>query len=209
MSSESFWTTLFAMFVLHIGSLDPPRQLTVWHCTDGSQNKWYTPRKKRPSVVFTGVKFDDLTIEPSTLSKKEWPGTNLLLSPEDGGFSPDVVIRVPGEDHGKDHFIIIENKITYGACLQENQMINYPRLIARLIENQISFDFLFLQSAGCSEELARQALCFQKQPWADNFGILLWEQVLREMDNTHFAPYLPIKEWQKYSEALDTDCAQP
>ena len=122
-SAESFWTTLFSLFALHLGTGTVSQEsLTIWHCTDGP---------------------------------------------------------------------------------------NYPRLIGWLLERDVSFDFLILQSAGCCNALAQQARAFQREAWAAHFGVLLWEEVLREMKGAHFCfPGVPINAWQKYSAALDSDCAR-
>ena len=205
-SSESFWTTLFGFFVLHLGSMDTPsKHLTVWHCTDGTDNKWYASRRSAPSLELSNISFESIAIEPLTLSSKPWPGTQLFLSPADGGFSPDIVIKTRKAEGG-DHFVIIENKVR--EDLQANQMVNYRCLTNWLFGKNISFDFLLLQSLGSSPKLFEQARCFQNEG-NKQFGILLWEEVLRLMQSTHFAQQgLPIQSWQVYTEALDSDCVQ-
>ena len=207
-SAESFWTTLFSLFALHLGTGTASRgRLTIWHCTDGPKAPWYVPRSTNPTLGLANVTFDDIAVEPHGLSRP-WPGTNDLLTAAAGGFPPDVVIR--SHIRERDHFVIIENKVTYGACLAGNQIENYPRLITWMLERNISFDFLILQSAGCCDALAQQARSFQREPWAAYFGILLWEEVLREMKGTNFMlPGVPIDAWQRYSGALDTECARP
>jgi hypothetical protein len=205
-SSESFWTALFALFVLHLATGSTPRgRLTVWHCTDGSNNKWYKPRAVRPSLEFTDLTFDSIAIEPRVLPSP-WPGTQHILDTTVGGFSPDIVIRSP--DLGRaDQFIVIENKIA--GYLAPNQCENYPRLAGWLVERGTPFDFLLLQSAGCHKTLHEQARCFQREPWGSNFGILLWEEVLREMLRTEFTlAGLPVQSWHVYTEALESDCVK-
>jgi hypothetical protein len=214
-SSESFWTVLFALFVLHLGAGKTPRgQLTVWRCTDGSGKKYYAPRPSgegRGAVLeFSNLSFDSLAVEPPSrgLSTKPWPGTGRGLPIAAGGFPPDVVIR--SHNDGSDHFVVVENKATTGAHLAKNQFENYPLMVQWLIEAKVSFDFLLLQSTGCCEKLTQQARLFQRYPWAEHFGILLWEEVLRVMDRTDFMPgLLPIKAWQKYTASLDAECERP
>ena len=201
-SSESFWTTLFAFFALHLSNIGAlTNHLTVWQCTDGTDNKWFERRKSSTTLELSNLSFNSIAIEPRDLLKIQWPG---ILSSKEGGFSPDIVIKT--RKAGSVHFIIIENKVTTNARLAGNQLENYPRLMNWLNDKKVSFDFLLLQSVGNNNynllENARELQKNHKQ-----FGILLWEEVLRVMNNTKFAPLgLPIESWQDYTGALDTDC---
>jgi hypothetical protein len=207
-SSESFWTTLFAMFALHIGGGPVPRsRLTIWQCTNGVDGKWYAPRESRSTLDLADVTLDAITVEPRALSKP-WPGLGVVPPADAGGFSPDIVIRSarPG---GGDHFIVIENKITSAASLMDNQVENYPRLARWLTNHRVSFDMLLLKSVGCCKALYNQARAFQDDTWGSSFGILLWEQVLREMRRTNFTVAgLPLDAWERYTTALETDFVQ-
>lgn len=205
-SSESFWTALFALFALHLGCGSTPRsRFTVWECTNGSNNKWYSPRAARSTLELTGLNFDSIAIEPRALTNP-WPGTQDVLSAKVGGFSPDIVIRSCNAE-GHDHFVVIENKIA--GCLAPNQYENYALLATWLVEKKVSFDLLLLQSAGCRGSLYDQAHSFQRSPWGNNFGILLWEEVLREMLRTEFTlAGLPVQSWHVYTEALESDCVK-
>ncbi len=203
-SSESFWTSLFSLFLMHIGGRASRGHLTIWQCTDGTEPPWYAPRTQNPMLGLSNIAFHDIAVQPLTLPRA-WPCTADFLPIDIGGFSPDLLVRSRNENG--EYFLIVENKITHGARLAENQAENYPRLIRWLIERQISFDFLILQSAGCCDDLAKQCRSFQSEPWADRFGILLWEEVFRVMKSTGFmSDCLPIDDWQRYSEALDKDC---
>ncbi len=206
-SGEHFWTALFAIFALHLASTTPPRaELSIWHPTGPRPDKkYYMRRAQRPRLRLEGVSFESLTVEPQALSKP-WPGPAMELPASAGGFSPDMVIRSQA-DNGGDHFVIIENKVTYAACLAGNQMQNYPRLAEWLLLHGVSFDLLFLQSVGCCNTLHDQARTFQSLLWGDRFGVLLWEEAVRLMSTTGFsAPGLPIGRWQQFTAALDTDC---
>lgn len=205
-SAESFWTSLFGLFALHIGAgATPLAALTIWHGTNGTDGKWYVPRTPQPRLQLRNLGFDSIAIEPTGINKP-WPGTGLVLSARDGGFSPDVLIR-SRESNGTDHFAVVEDKVTSKACLADNQMENYPRLAACLAANGISFDILFLQSAGCCDALHQQALTFQEAPWGNHFGIILWEEVLRMMVATGFPAGVPLDAWQAYTSVLDSVCA--
>lgn len=207
-SSESFWTALFGLFALYLGEGAAPRgQLTIGQPTVDPKGKPYEPRAHRSTLQLHDLEFDSIAIEPRAISKC-WPGTSFLLSAATGGFSPDVLIRIC-DPEAPDHFLVIENKVTYAGCLADNQVENYPRLAAWLIENAISFDILFLHSVGSCHELYAQAKSFQRQQWGAHFGILLWEEVLQKMLSTGFAPPgIPIESWQPYTTALDTDCVR-
>jgi hypothetical protein len=207
--SESFWTSLFAMFALHIGAgLVPKGRLTIWHCANGSGGKWYLPRAGRPALNLTALTLDRITVEPRALSKP-WPGSGIIPPADVGGFSPDLVM-ISQTPEGPDHFIIVENKVTSQACLMDNQVENYPVLARWLTSRQASFDLLLLKSVGCCKALYDQARSFQNENWGGRFGILLWEEVFREMRRTEFAPGgLPVETWRPYTAALETDCIQP
>jgi len=207
-SSESFWTTLFALFALHLGCESTPRGgLTVWHASDGSNAKWYAPRPGNSILQFTNLTFDSLSVEPAGgLWKKGWPGVHDSPPLKVAGFSPDIVIK-SSKAYGGDHFVLIENKIK--GALRKNQRENYPLLADWLVNNRVSFDVFLLQSAGCRHRYYEDAKFFQGSPWRNHFGILLWEEVLREMLRTEFTlPALPVQSWQVYTGALNSDCAE-
>lgn len=206
-SSESFWTTVFALFAVHIGGPTPKGRLNVWQCTDGTGGKWYQPRTERPTLDLIGLTLDAIAVEPAGFTKP-WPGIGVVPPSSTGGFSPDIVIKAHKPGSG-DHFTVIENKIKSGASLQPNQMENYPRLAAWLESQSVSFDILLLTSIGCSEPLYEQARRFQAATWGGRFGILLWEEVLQEMWRSNFSlPGLQIHSWQPYTLALSTECVQ-
>jgi hypothetical protein len=200
-SSESFWTTLFGLFVLHLSNIgEPTTGLNIWQGANGTDGKWYERRKPSTTLELSNLSFNSIAIEPSNLLKILWPEK---LEQKEGGFSPDIVIKTRKAD-GSDHFIIIENKGS-GATLRENQLENYPRLMDWLKVKKVSFDFLLLQSVGNNYYLFKKACELQKK--YEQFGILLWEEALRVMQKTHFAPQgLPIPLWQVYADALDIDC---
>ena len=107
----------------------------------------------------------------------------------------------------REHFLIVENKVTYRGCLADNQIENYPLLATWLAERAISFDLLFLQSAGCHETLYKQAKEFQSVSWGSHFGILLWEEVIELMKKSGFTPTgLPVDDWQQFAVGLELDC---
>lgn len=164
---ESFWTSLFSLFLLHLAARTTSRDvLTIWHCTDGPKAPWYVRRLANSNLQLANVGFDDMAVEPSSVSFMPEE-----ITPEAGYFPPDIVIRSnPGDGR---HFFIIENKIK--GHLQNNQIHNYPELIKWLLDHKISsFDFLILHSEGRSDALAQQTRNFQKSKWgADHFGILL------------------------------------
>ncbi len=126
------------------------------------------------------------------------------------GFSPDIVIRCKNSDD-RDHFVIIENKIITGACLQCNQMENYQKLAKMLCEEKISFDLIFLQSVGLGNKIYDQAEIFQENAnLGQNFGIIFWEEVFEKMYASGFAPTgLPIEVWKQYTPAYHVECGVP
>ena len=189
----------------YIWALAPSLKGNLWQCSDGGNKKWYSKRLSKPILELTDLDFESIVIEPRALWKP-WPETSFDLPTAVGGFSPDIVMRSRGQE-GTQHFTIIENKITTGACFADNQLENYSHLAKWLREHDIAFDILLLQSVGCCETLYNQARLLQNGPWGSSFRLLLWEEVLQEMARTRFMPRgLPIEKWNLYTSALDSDC---
>lgn len=206
-SSESFWTTVFALFAMHIGGPTPKGRLTIWRCTNGTGGKWYEQRTERPTLDLRGLGLDAIAVEPAGFTKP-WPGIGVVPPPSAGGFSPDLVIKAQKAEGG-DYYAVIENKIASGASLRPDQMENYPRLATWLLSQNVSFDILLLTSVGSCTALYEQAQRFQADTWGGSFGVLLWEEVLQEMRRTGFSlPGLQIHFWEPYTSALTADCVQ-
>src|SRR5574342_1334735 len=144
-SSESFWTTIFALSLLHISFKD--EELRVWQPTSTGQRPWYEPMVQR--LRMHSLDFDGLAVEPRSVVDI-WPeaGVNSTF----GGISPDIVARVSATATTP-RFVLIENKITSGAMLNPNQVSAYPQLIRLLAEKRINASLLILQSVGCSQHL--------------------------------------------------------
>ena len=205
-ASESFWTTLFALFLLHL-SRQADHDLTIWTPHSPARGKFYAPRTRRPRLQLPALDFDDVIVEPRGFVKR-WPGTQLMLSADAGGFSPDIVVWCRRADTD-DHFLIVENKVTYRGCLADNQLENYPRLATRLGEQDISFDLLLLHTAGSDGALYDQARRLQAEPWGERLGMLLWEEVFEAMHRTKFAAgLLPVSGWTRYSALLPDVCGE-
>jgi len=195
-SSESFWTAIFALFLLHIASKND--ELRVWKPTSTGLRPWYEPQvQKLPLSV---LDFSGLAVEPcSVVDIWRDAGVDSTL----GGISPDIVARISTSPNKT--FLLIENKITSGATLNPNQISVYPRLI-EFLKGRDDVRLLVLQSVGCSQRLY-SATRFLRSKLLDKFGILLWEVVFRVMQTSGFFIHgLDTADLERFSADAATDC---
>jgi hypothetical protein len=196
--SESFWTTVFSLFLLQHGE-----QI-------GSLQVWRYQRRKEPPF-FTHL--EDLTfevgklqasqvaVEPSSASHMNHFRKLVNDDSEEiatwSGFSPDLVVRRL-LDNGRFKYSFVEVKT--GSILAANQIDNYPKLISQLDRLCIPCEFLFLCSVG-GRALDLSVLSFQQLPeLAGKFGVLLWEEVFLKMADVDFQPFGNKIDWRKYAE---------
>ena len=200
--SESFWTAIFALFLLHLGNIKTGKgELSIFQCIAPrpSQRPWYERRYKNPILNLAGLQFKNLTVEPPSLAGR-WFGPE-EVPPGIGGFRPDVVIA-PRQSNSVPNYILIENK-TDGSNLTKRQMDNYTNLLSFLSNNKINCEFLLLLSVGNNIDKSARKL---QEKLKDKFGLLLWEDILRQMKVHQFQlPGINIDHWQKYAKAFNTD----
>lgn len=200
-SSESFWTCLFALYLLHLGKTKG--SIKVWERLDSNKAPYYGRRKGSPWFDLSGLRFEDVTVEPKTLARH----LKLVakLSAEEAGFEPDVVLVRPSSSLSKRRYVFIENKIT--QKLQPNQIENYPKLIGSLNKKGIEAEFLLLMSIG-SNEVDNQARGALKTQLGPRLGLLLWEDVICEMGRGGFVlPGIDFLQFEKFTRDLDADAA--
>lgn len=201
-SSESFWTSLFALYVLHLGRTNG--MIKVWERLDSDKAPYYGPRKGSSSLDLSGLKFEDVSVEPKAHAMAHYFNLVAGLSPKDSGFEPDLVLsRSPSGSPGT-RYLFVENKIT--QKLQPNQMDNYPRLVKSLNKKGTKAEFLLLMSVG-SNKVDRQARILKTQ-LGPCFGLLLWEDILRGMSRSGLVlPGVDFQQLEKFTEDLDVDAA--
>lgn len=201
--SESFWTTIFALFLLHLGNTKTGKgKLPIFQCIEPRPNQrpWYERRHENPILNLAGLKFEDLTVEPPSLAGP-WFHLDREAPQEKGGFRPDVVIA-PRQSNSVPNYILIENK-TIGSNLTKRQMDNYTNLFSFLSNNKINCEFLLLLSVGNNIDKAARKL---QEKLKDKFGLLLWEDILRQMKVHQFQlPGINIEQWQEYAKSFNTD----
>lgn len=203
-SSESFWTTLFALFLLHIGKAEQEQgRLGVWLCKKDEPNPpWYVPRKGAPTLNLLGLNFEDISVEPDTLYG--WrPHSNLALPADIGGFRPDVLARLRRQRRGDESYLVIENK--RWSALSSAQEESYLNLMNFFEESGINAELMLLFPVGCSTKLFNQAQHLQDL-LPDRFGVLLWEEVFQRMRayGWHVSG-IDVDGWQKYTDDLGTE----
>jgi hypothetical protein len=207
-SSEHFWTAVFGLFVLHLaGNRDS--DLHVWQLMEPPlRPKYFEPHRASPVFNVSGLAFDHISIEPSNLSGVRF-GEKASLPIQIAGMSPDLVIRNSKGTAGQESYTFIENK-TVGADLSQRQRENYVNLVRSLQELGIQSQTFVLCSTG-DDAVYKACREFQSVLGLENFGLVLWEDVLREMKRTVFVlPGLDIAKWANtYTDDLDQDAEVP
>jgi len=195
--SESFWTSIFCLYLLHLGEMKKKDQrLKIWQFNENDSR--YSQQANRYLTV-DSMTFDDFVSEPRRLQEVYQSNNDpLTIPPKYGGFEPDIILRIPNERDNKYKYVLIENKITTNAYLAGNQMENYPLLVEYLLGKSINCEFYILRSVGCSKKLDKQAIIFQNR-LNNNFGILLWEDILLQMVDCKFhLPGINPNNWKQY-----------
>lgn len=200
-SSESFWTSLFALYVLHLGATNGT--VKVWERLDSDKAPYYRLRKGSSLLDLSGLKLENVSVEPKAMAR--YFKSVADLSDKDSGFAPDVVLSRPSSRSSGPMYIVVENKIT--QRLQKNQMQNYPRLVQSLNKKGIEAEFLLLMSVGF-EKIDSQAKVLKTQ-LGPRFGLLLWEDIIRGMSSSGFVlPGVDFRQFVKYTGDLDVDAVQ-
>lgn len=201
--SESFWSVLFALFLLEQTQRSPLDFAipVYWRKVNARAAPWYERRRIEPYFAPGHLRLSDLTVEPTTTQ------TLAFLERVNDGFSlpafgirPDVLVLGKEE---RPCLTFIECKTSTG--LQQNQMENYPLVIAELERKGRRCQLLLLASVGMSKELDGQVLRLQERLGTD-FGVLLWEEVVSEMIQSKFENNrLDTQQWAKYVEVLSEE----
>lgn len=202
-SSESFWTSIFSVFLLYLGKKNGKQShLRVLECKNSEDVPKYKLRRDSPTLAVSGLSFEDLAVEPNRDAMCNYFYDLANATPRIAGFEPDLLIRLRTRQPGKkERYVFIENKME--GPLQRNQVENYPTLVEYLNENGIESEFLLLISLG-NKRVYKQ-INYLDQHKNDNFkfGLLIWEDVLHRMKEELFhLPGADIAGWQKYTEGL-------
>ena len=169
-SSESFWTSVFAFFLLHLADV-PGRKIRGWKPCYSDNPPWFEVNPEIDFQVY-GLTIYKLAVEPKSLdSMYRSLGQKLT------GVSPDIVIQESPKS-----LLFIENKIKTGAKLNSNQLSGYPSLIEALGKEGVAAQMVVLMSYGCSNKLFKQTQDLYKEKKLEaKFGVFLWEDVFRQM----------------------------
>lgn len=199
--SESFWTSVFALFLLHLASQEKP--LRLWRYESSRQRPWYWRHQSTPALDLSGLRPGDLSVEPTTRGHGDFFQVLADVSVKKAGFRPDILLRLSSSDAKGDRFILLENKTT--EHLQRNQMENYPALSRALSEKGVKNHVCLLMSLGADDSFCK---CVEElhSDLGQGFSIVLWEDVFRSMKAAGFQPVsLPVDEWLEYTALLDDD----
>ena len=177
-SSESFWSSLFALWILGESASGQSLKLPTFRfMRNGDDDWWFDPGDPgdppRPLIIPAGLCFQDIVVEGKIM-----PGFLDGLTediPDDlFALSPDVLI------YAEKRIIIVEVK-TLGYHLGPDQIRNYRHLADYLTKNGFSTELYFLLSAGHEVESDWDLLEAPRDQEGFTFRILLWEQVLKKM----------------------------
>lgn len=200
-SSESFWTTIFALLLLHLADSDGEKIVPAWQPVAGRTPPYYERKAKSAALCVHGLNLDAIAVEPRSLMDV-WPTAKIGVS--QGGISPDLVLHLAGtSEHA---YALVENKITSNATLNANQFSAYPSLITELTNQGNDAHLYVLHSIGCSRSLYDATISLQAR-LNDRFGILLWEDVFRIMYISRFSlPGIDRAIFAGYSGDAGKDC---
>lgn len=204
--SESFWTAVLGLFLLHLGDQkERASALNIYQCLpDAKKEPWYESRKPNSRISLDGVCRNDLSIEPTRLT--DYYGADATK----GGIRPDIVVRLPAKECGGfSTHLILECK-TVGARAGNVQLEKYVKFSDHLQANEHRTEVLLVMPISCHNNIYNAAKLAQ-QNYFGRFGLLLWEDLFRRMVETHFI--LPGFDFKKivddgYTDVLDTEVAK-
>ncbi len=206
-SSESFWSTLFSMYLLHLSATDTTNKIvTTWFCKDEGP-PWFERTPDDAWLNVDGLTSNNIAVEPNGLVGL-WKNSKINSDPYFTGINPDIVFRIPLKNGGF-RYTLIENKVKTDADLNSNQKSSYPDLIKRLRKEEgIECSLFLLQSLG-ADKMFKSSLMLQNEFLHGNqFGIILWEDVIRCMKrDSFFIKGIDFAEWIPYTEAGKNDCS--
>lgn len=201
-SSEPFWTTIFALFLLHVGSKG--EELALWQPSSTGHGPWYERILRSSWLRVRGLDIDGLAVEPSSVVDV-W--REVGVNPTLGGISPDIVARLPSLG-ATPRFVVIENKINSSGTLSPNQISAYPELIQFLEVRKTDALLLILQPVGCSQRLYAATKSLQTS-LRERFGILLWEDMFRVMHRSGFTiPGFDTARLQDFTDDAAQNCSE-
>jgi len=202
-NSESYWTTLFSFYLLHLSTACTANKLiTTWSCTD-RKPFWFERQPKSVWLSVDGLKSKDITIETPNGLVGIWKNNIVDEDYYFTGISPDILFRIP-QSNGNDRYVIIENKVRTGADLNSNQKTSYRDLV---LSKEINCSLFLLQSLGANN-IYKSAVKLQEEIHQSNrFGVILWEDVIRCMKRDDFTiSGINFDDWKIYTEDGKDDC---
>ncbi|MCB1600679.1 MAG: hypothetical protein KDI66_11750 [Xanthomonadales bacterium] len=195
--SESFWTTVFALFLIHLGRPSTKHvDIGIWS-PDGDKKPFHYRRFSKL------VNSDFFNLTANELQVERRPGSILPAFLNDkvlNGTAPDLLVPISSRG-----WLLIENKTCEHQVATNSQKLNYPEIITRLRKNACTSRYLLLMSHGATKHF-NQA-CELHNELKDAFGILLWEDVLRRMAETDFDILgISKQELNSYTLSASSEC---
>jgi hypothetical protein len=201
---ECFGTSLFIIFLCYLGQKKGSYLKVYQPCLSMEKFELRGTAPELNRLNITGLEFDDCKIEFNRSHAEEFniPGIKDFLAK----IRPDLLLRVRSSDG--DRFVVIEVKTTDTKEMKAftpAQRNHYAEFIKCLNNSNPGSQLLVLTSVG-SDGVFKVCREFQ-EVLKDQFGILLWEDVLREMSRFNFElPGIPIKKWaENYTSALGSE----
>jgi hypothetical protein len=195
--SESFWTTLFGLYLLEgVEKESDSFGVNVYEHNSNTQlPPYYKLRQGSPRFVPGAISMCNVSIEPTTAKTQSFltatcGGLNLPCF----GIRPDILINGVGS---QPNLTFIECKTS--TDMQANQIENYTTMINGLNSRGVRCQLFLLASKGMSDVLDKQVRDLGKS-LGRNFGLILWEDVLVHMIEMRFhVPGVGLNDWKKYS----------
>jgi len=179
-NSESFWTSFFALYLLHLSKQANTPEIPAYKCnlkdgkrrfeTDGILN------------IPKGLDYRNVVVEGG-IRDGFVPNLSSPIPQNLYNLKPDIIIQKNSE------IIVIEVK-TIGASIANQQKENYEQITEFLNQNGYKASLYFLISAGYEHSIDN--LSYNSSN-IDTFKLLIWEQIFK-----HIFTYNPESLLAKY-----------
>lgn len=169
-NSESFWTSLFALYLMEISRKSDNQNLPVFELSKGDTDSNFN-RNDEDWTVPGGLCFKNIVVE-GRLTKESFENLEKPFPNDLANLKPDIIVQSENKN-----VVIIEVK-TIGHELTKYQKEIYIQIKDFLAENGYNVKLFFLISEGYEGNL--NVLEYQT-PDTNQYKILLWEHIFKHI----------------------------